>query len=246
MKPADEIRQLFRNAELGIDSDADEKVFEDVFGAHKETTENVPAMPEIWRVIMKSPLTKITATAVVVLAAYLSLQIPRGLVAPAYALQDTIEAYNSIGDIMRYTPTFGMENGFVYRSVAMLGSALYAGNFNGIGNQKGYGGDGNTETGDAPGLIMWGLGAKGTFGKWSYKVQYMDFSFDEEPDHIVSGIDDEVGQEFDLRVTYAFSKHFSMSNCFAAFDPGDGVQDRLGSNFDDTALVNTIELIWKW
>ena len=45
---------------------------------------------------MKSPFTKITATAVVVLATYLCLQIPKSLVAPAYALQDTIDAYNSI------------------------------------------------------------------------------------------------------------------------------------------------------
>ncbi len=96
MKPADEIRRLFKNAELGIDPDADEKVFEDVFGAHKETTENAPAMPEIWRIIMKSRKAQFTAAAVAVLAVYLCLQIPKGLVAPAYALQDTIEAYNSI------------------------------------------------------------------------------------------------------------------------------------------------------
>jgi hypothetical protein len=96
MKPADEIRQLFKNAELGIDPDADEKVFEDVFGAHKKTTENVPAMPGIWRIIMKSRRVQFTAAAVAVLAIYLCLQIPKGLVAPVYALQDTIEAHNSI------------------------------------------------------------------------------------------------------------------------------------------------------
>ena len=88
MKPADEIRQLFKNAKLGLDPDADEKVFEDVFDAHKETTENAPAMPGIWRVIMKSPFAKITAAAVVVLAAYLCLQIPKIFVPPAYALQE--------------------------------------------------------------------------------------------------------------------------------------------------------------
>jgi hypothetical protein len=96
MKPADEIRKLFKNAELGIDPGADEKVFEDVFDAHKETTENAPAMPEIWRIIMKSRKAQFTAAAIVVLIAYLCLQIPKGLVAPAYALQDTIEASNSI------------------------------------------------------------------------------------------------------------------------------------------------------
>ncbi|MHC4704842.1 MAG: SUMF1/EgtB/PvdO family nonheme iron enzyme, partial [Planctomycetota bacterium] len=96
MKPADEIRQLFKNAELGIDPNADEKVFEDVSGAHKETTESSPAMPEIWRIIMRSRKAQFTAAVVAVLAVYLCLQIPKNLVAPVYALQDTIEAYNSI------------------------------------------------------------------------------------------------------------------------------------------------------
>ena len=160
---------------------------------------------------------------------------------------DDIDAYNSIGDIMRYTPTFGMENGIVYRSVSALQTALYAGNFNGFGGQTGYGGDGNTETGDAPGLVMWGLGFKGKYDKWSYKVQYMDFQFDEEPIGLDgTRTDDEVGQEFNLRVAYTFGKHFTMANTFAAFDPGDAIEDMWGSDYDDTALVNTIELIWIW
>jgi hypothetical protein len=96
MKPANEIRQLFKNAKLDIDPGADEKVFKDVLGAHQETTENKPAMPEIWRVIMKSPFARISAAAVLVLAAYLCLQIPKTFVPPAYALQETIEAHNSI------------------------------------------------------------------------------------------------------------------------------------------------------
>jgi len=56
---------------------------------------------------------------------------------------------------------------------------------------------------------MWGLGFKGKYEKWSYKVQYMSFQFDEEP----------IGL--------------------------DGVT-RTDNDFDDTALVNTIELIWSW
>ncbi|MCP4611762.1 MAG: hypothetical protein GY845_23885 [Planctomycetes bacterium] len=45
---------------------------------------------------MKSRKAQFTAAAVLVLITYLCLQIPRSLVAPAYALQDTIEAHNSI------------------------------------------------------------------------------------------------------------------------------------------------------
>jgi hypothetical protein len=159
---------------------------------------------------------------------------------------DDIEAFNGITDIARYTPTFGMENAIVYRAVPILKTGLYSGNFNENGTQTGYGGIGNKSKGDAPGLLMWGLGIKGKYGNWSYKAQYMDFSFDEEPDQIVAGVDDEVGQEFDLRVAYTFSKHFTIANCFAAFDPGDAIQDLYGDDYDDTAYVNTIELIWSW
>jgi hypothetical protein len=159
---------------------------------------------------------------------------------------DDIDAFNAITDIARYTPTFGMENAIVYRFLNSLGTHLYSGNFNRTGTQTGYGGISNSSTGDAPGMLMWGLGAKGKYGQWSYKVQYMDFSFDEEPDQLVAGCDDEVGQEFDLRVAYAFSNHFTIANCFAAFDPGDAIEDLNTNDFDDTALANTIELIWKW
>ncbi len=160
---------------------------------------------------------------------------------------DDIDAFNSITDITRYTPTFGMENAILYRMVPTLGTHLYSGNFNVIGTQPGYGGIGNSSKGDAPGMLMWGLGVKGKYDKWSYKVQYMDFYFDEEPlGFDGTRTDDEVGQEFDIRVAYAFSKHFTMANCFAAFDPGDGIEDLRGNDYDETALVNTIELIWSW
>ena len=163
---------------------------------------------------------------------------------------DDIDAFNSITDITRYTPTFGMENAILYRAVPILRTGLYSGNFNATGTQKGYGGIGNTSKGDAPGLLMWGLGFKGKYEKWSYKIQYMSFEFDEEPKVDAAGnpknVDDEVGQEFDLRVAYAFSNHFTIANCFAAFDPGDAMKDIWGNEYDDTALVNTIELIWKW
>ena len=86
MKPADEIRQFFKNAELGVDPNADEKVFEDVFGAHKETTENAPAMPEIWRIIMKSRTIKLAAAAVIMIAVLLGLPfLPKSTTSPTLA-----------------------------------------------------------------------------------------------------------------------------------------------------------------
>ena len=163
---------------------------------------------------------------------------------------DDIDAFNAITDIARYTPTFGMENAIVYRYLTSLGTHLYSGNFNRTGTQAGYGGISNSSTGDAPGLLMWGIGFKGKYGNWSYKIQYMDFQYDEAPNIDVNlnptNVDDEVGQEFDLRIAYAFSKHFTIANCFAAFEPGDAIEDYWGDDYDDTALANTIELIWSW
>lgn len=99
MKPADEIRQLFKNAELDIDPDADEKVFEDVLGARQETIENVPAVPEIWRIIMKSPLTKVAAAALLTIACLIGVLMFSQTSSVAWAIEQSIEAlskYNAV------------------------------------------------------------------------------------------------------------------------------------------------------
>ena len=78
MRSADDIRRLFRNAGLGIDPDTDERVFEDVLRARHEVTEDLPALPEsIWRVIMKSPITKLAVAAVALIACGIGLSLWR-------------------------------------------------------------------------------------------------------------------------------------------------------------------------
>jgi len=90
------MRQLFKNAELGIDPNADEKVFEDVFDAHKETTENIPAMPEIWRIIIKNPITKLSTAAVIVVCISLTIVFMGKIVAPAYSVEQTLRAMQDL------------------------------------------------------------------------------------------------------------------------------------------------------
>jgi hypothetical protein len=76
MKSADDIRRLFKNAELRIHPDADERVFEDVRQARRHPLEDQPATPDrIWRKIMRSPLTKLAAAAVVVIACVIGLSL---------------------------------------------------------------------------------------------------------------------------------------------------------------------------
>lgn len=165
---------------------------------------------------------------------------------------DDVEAFNGIGNIGRYSTTFGMENAFVYRYNPALGTHLYSNNFNMLGTVPGYGGISNSSKSDAPGMIMLGIGARGALSeKLSYKAQAMYFQFAEESNltNVVNpgrDVDDEVGLELDLQITYQFNNHFSIGNVIAAFIPGDGVTDRLGEDYDETGFIDTIELTWKF
>jgi outer membrane lipoprotein-sorting protein len=69
MNSADEIKRLFKEAELSVNSDADEKVFEDIQIARQKSEVNMPAAPvSIGRILMKSPIIKIAVAAVITIA----------------------------------------------------------------------------------------------------------------------------------------------------------------------------------
>ena len=75
MNSADKIKRLFEKAELSVDPDADEKVFQDIFQAQQKITKKVSAMPGIWRITMKNPILKIAVAAVVIIACFTGLTI---------------------------------------------------------------------------------------------------------------------------------------------------------------------------
>lgn len=166
------------------------------------------------------------------------------------ANDDDVEAFSGISNASRYAPTFGLENAMIYRYNPALGTHLYANDFNVLGSRAGYGGISNSSKSDAPGMIMLGFGARGSITEpLSYKTQIMYFMFEEEKaleKSLGRSIDDEVGIEFDLNLTYKFGPHFSLGNTLAVFFPGDSVEDRLGSDFDETAILDTIELVWQF
>jgi outer membrane lipoprotein-sorting protein len=68
MNPADDIRRLFKKAELSIQPDADEQVFQDVLRARQKTKENSTLRWSRWRMTMRNPITKLAAAAIIAVA----------------------------------------------------------------------------------------------------------------------------------------------------------------------------------
>lgn len=161
-----------------------------------------------------------------------------------------IDAYNAVTNIARYTPVFGMENAFIYRYIPVLGTHLYDGTPSMLGGSgTGYGGISNSASANSPGMVSLGLGSKGKFDNLTYKAMLQYFEFEDTgalEDVEGKRIDDEMGWEFDLNLTYHFTNHFSLGNTFSVFDPGDGIQDLYGDDFDQTAIMNTFEMRWNF
>jgi hypothetical protein len=142
-----------------------------------------------------------------------------------------------------------MENAFIYRFVPALGTHLYSNTFDTLGGAPGYGGISNSAGANSPGMYNLGIGTNGGMGKWSYKAQFIYFWFAETGAlEQVTGnsIDDAVGLEFDLQVTYRFNKNFALGNVISLFDPGDGVKDLRGDDFDKMAFIDAIEFTWTF
>ena len=153
------------------------------------------------------------------------------------------EGFVGITNITRYSPTFGMEGGYMYEHIGGLGSPLYALTPERLGGTAArYGGISGAGTGDNPGLIYLGMGATGKINGIKYKVQTA-YQWYAEEDGL--GLDnDEIGLTVDAQATYAFSKNFSINYTISGLLPGDAVEERMGE--DDIAWITRSEIVWKW
>jgi hypothetical protein len=111
MKRADDIERVFRRAALGIDPDADERVFEDLLRARRQITQDPRSVFDRGRTIMKSPFTKTAVAAVIVVAGVIGLSLWRqtgsGLVlADVLARIEQVRTYR-----LKISSTFQFEGG---------------------------------------------------------------------------------------------------------------------------------------
>ena len=98
MRPTEKIKKLFKNSNIEVGEKLNRKIEADIintFEKNKNTT-SANLQPNVWRIIMKSTITKFAVAAVLLIAAVLSITILNKSATPAYAIEQTIEAYNNI------------------------------------------------------------------------------------------------------------------------------------------------------
>lgn len=70
MRPTEDIEKRIKNVKIVIDSESNKRVFSNILWAFQKSKakELSPTGSNIWRIISKSPITKLAATAVIILA----------------------------------------------------------------------------------------------------------------------------------------------------------------------------------
>ena len=98
MKNADDIKRIFEKAAVETNVQQDEKIIEKMTEAFNKTHEaqSEKSGPNIWRIIMKSKLTKLAAAAMIAAAVVLSVNIFNKSVPTAFGIEQVIAAYNTI------------------------------------------------------------------------------------------------------------------------------------------------------
>ena len=92
MRSADNINESIKKLHVPVSARLDEKIYGEISRAAGTKEKRLAKPPIVWRIIMKSKLTKLAVAAVIIIVAVLSLTIFDKSVPSAYALEQTIEA----------------------------------------------------------------------------------------------------------------------------------------------------------
>jgi hypothetical protein len=94
MRPAENIEKLIKNTNIETNATTDETVLADVIKAFEvsKRTKLVITHPSIWRIIMKSRITKLAAAAVIIVGILLSIILLDKTGAPAFGMAEVMDA----------------------------------------------------------------------------------------------------------------------------------------------------------
>ncbi len=103
MRPTEKIKRFVKGKRSHVETDAalDERVMTDSYAAMDEAMRSAAGQvtPNIWRIIMKSKITKFAVAAVVIIAVGLSITLLDKTVPTAYALEQTAEALKNAHNV---------------------------------------------------------------------------------------------------------------------------------------------------
>lgn len=98
MRPAEDIEKFIKNTNIDTNAKTDNAVLDDITKAFEKSkqTKSVLIEQNIWRIIMKSRITKLTAAIVIIIAVVLLMNLWDKSVSTAYAIEQTIQASHSV------------------------------------------------------------------------------------------------------------------------------------------------------
>jgi len=98
MRPAENIDKLIKKLHLKASAELDERVHSGISSAlgESEKQPSAASQPNLWRIIMKSKMTKLAAAAAIIVIAAVSIAFLGELTTSAYALDQTIKANHTV------------------------------------------------------------------------------------------------------------------------------------------------------
>jgi hypothetical protein len=98
MKPVETIEKLIKKINVIPSAEMDKRMLKDILEAQGKANKITSAdhEPSVWRIIMKSRITKFAIAAVILIAAAVSITFLTESATPAYAIEQTIEAIDGI------------------------------------------------------------------------------------------------------------------------------------------------------
>ncbi|MGD8499497.1 MAG: tetratricopeptide repeat protein [Phycisphaerales bacterium] len=98
MNPEDRLNQLITNSDVATGPETDKRILGDALEhlARLKQKKLATTRPNTWRTIMKNRTTRVAAAAVVLIAVVLSIMFWDKSATPAYAIEQTIEAFRTI------------------------------------------------------------------------------------------------------------------------------------------------------
>ena len=98
MRPSVNIEKLIRKLRYKTSAETHDKVYGNVMQAlnKQQKQKAVAAAPALWRIIMKSPIIKLSTAVVVIACIALVIPFTEKIVTPAYSFEQTLQAMQDL------------------------------------------------------------------------------------------------------------------------------------------------------